>query len=789
MKPARPTHSILSFLLIVSIVGGLLALTTAYTPSSSAAPRHNYGEALQKSLWFYEAQRSGKLPASNRVHWRGGSGLRDGADVGKDLTGGWYDAGDHVKFGFPMAASATMLAWGGVEYRDAYARSGQLPYLLDNLKWATDYFVKAHTAPNELYGQVGNGQADHAWWGPAEVMPMARPAYKISATCPGSDLAGETAAALAAASIVFRPTDAAYADKLLAHARQLYDFADRYRGKYTDCIRDAQAFYNSWSGYNDELLWGALWLHRATGEAGYLAKAESYYNNLSKDYRWTHAWDDKSYGSYVLLAKLTGKAQYRQDAERWLNYWTVGHNGQRVTYTPGGLAWLDQWGSLRYAANTAFIALVYSDWLSDATLKARYRSFAQSQIDYMLGSNPRGRSYVVGFGSNPPTKPHHRTAHGSWTDNISAPAESRHVLYGALVGGPDRSDAYADSRSDYVMNEVATDYNAGFTGALVRLYGELGGTPLAGFPPRETVGEEFYVRASVNAQGSNFVEIKALIGNTSGWPARSSDKLSFRYFFTLEPGVTPEMISVSANYNQCGRAPTGPFQHSSSIYYVVVDCSGVAIYPGGQSAYQKEVQLRISSRGAWDLRNDWSMTGVAAAGTTPTTASNIVLYDNGVRVFGQAPGGVSQQPAPSATPVPSTPVPTATRTPVPTATRTPVPTATRTPAPSTLACEVTYTVYSDWGTGFVAEVFVKNSSATSINGWQLAWSFGGNQKFVNTWNGLFTQSGQQITVRHADWNKLILAGGTASVGFQASYSGTNARPSSFSLNGKTCSVR
>jgi len=73
------------------------------------AQTFNYGEALQKSLFFYEAQRSGDLPASNRVNWRGDSGMTDGSDVGRDLTGGWYDAGDHVKFGLPMAASATML--------------------------------------------------------------------------------------------------------------------------------------------------------------------------------------------------------------------------------------------------------------------------------------------------------------------------------------------------------------------------------------------------------------------------------------------------------------------------------------------------------------------------------------------------------------------------------------------------------------------------------------------------------------------------------------------------------
>ena len=70
--------------------------------------KYNYGEALQKSLLFYELQRSGELPEVVRCNWRGDSCLHDGSDVGVDLTGGWFDAGDHVKFNLPMAYSAAM---------------------------------------------------------------------------------------------------------------------------------------------------------------------------------------------------------------------------------------------------------------------------------------------------------------------------------------------------------------------------------------------------------------------------------------------------------------------------------------------------------------------------------------------------------------------------------------------------------------------------------------------------------------------------------------------------------
>ena len=109
-------------LAVGAVTAALAATVVAIIPTASAAPgSYNYGEALQKSLFFYEAQVAGRKPAWNRVSWRGDSALSDGSDVGLDLTGGWFDAGDHVKFGFPMAFTTTMLAWGAVEYRAAYA--------------------------------------------------------------------------------------------------------------------------------------------------------------------------------------------------------------------------------------------------------------------------------------------------------------------------------------------------------------------------------------------------------------------------------------------------------------------------------------------------------------------------------------------------------------------------------------------------------------------------------------------------------------------------------------------
>jgi len=630
----------------------LTGLVLAGASLQAAAP-YNYGEALQKGVFFYDCQRSGKLPADNRVSWRGDSALADGSDNGVDLTGGWYDAGDHVKFHFPMAASTTILAWGIIENKAAFQSSGQLAPMLSNLRWVCDYFIKCHTAPNEFWGQVGDSGPDHAFWGPCEIMQMARPSFKINAQSPGSDLAGETAAALAACSMVFRASDPTYADTLLSHAKQLYTFADTYRGKYSDSISAAANFYRSWSGYEDELVWGAIWLYQATQDQAYLNRAISSYPNLGYEsqstthsYHWTLGWDDKSYGCYLLMAKLTGQAQYIQDTERWLDYWTVGVNGSKIPYTNGGLAYLDTWGPCRYAATTAFAALIYSDWVTDATKKQRYHDFALGQINYILGSNPKNMSYEVGFGSAWPQRPHHRTSHGSWADSLTTPDLQRHTLYGALVGGPASDDSYPDDRSLYAMSEPACDYNAGFVGALARLYKEYGGTPLANFPVKETPDDEFSVEAALNASYTNFTEIKANVVNKSAWPARMGDKLSFKYFFTLESGVTPAMISVSSPYAN-GATVTGPFLWSGSTYYLNIDFTGQKIYPGGQSQFHREVQFRMTSSGAWDPTNDWSYQGVPTTpGTTPIKVANIVLYDNGVKIYGTEPqAGLPATPA------------------------------------------------------------------------------------------------------------------------------------------------
>ena len=217
---------------------------------------------------------------------------------------------------------------------------------MDSIKWVSDYLIKCHPSPNEFYYQVGDGNADHSWWGPAEVMQMARPSYKVDLNNPGSAVVAGAAAALASTALIFEDTDPAYAATCLSHAKDLFNFADI--TKSDSGYTAANGFYNSHSGFYDELSWAGVWLYLASGENLYLDKAESYVDNWAKEnqsdtiaYTWAHCWDDVHNGAALLLAKVTGKEIYKNSTEAHLDFWTTGYNGNRIRYTPKGLAYLD----------------------------------------------------------------------------------------------------------------------------------------------------------------------------------------------------------------------------------------------------------------------------------------------------------------------------------------------------------------------------------------------------------------------------------------------------------------
>lgn len=436
------------------------------------APCHgSYSDALTQSLRFYRAQRSGRLP-DDAVPWRGDSFLNDRTRDGVDVTGGYFDAGDHVKFLLPQATTLSTLASSIADFRAGYEAAGQYWEALRALKWGTTLLRKCVVKPGRVVGQIGNGRADHARWSRPEDVAEPYPVYELNGTHPGADVVGAMSAALAAASVVFRRSgQAAYADLCRQDALTLFTFGTRNPGLYHLSIPDAAAFYKSTSQY-DDLSLAAAWLHRATGDDGFKTQALTLFrkhatleNGLQ---RWVGSdWDNQVYVAAVQLARLyPDDAQIQQLLQRHRSAWVTGAAG--VKRTPAGLMWLTEWGTLRHSANAALV--IASARMGDRESMC----FAQSQIDYMLGRTG-GRSFVVGFGPNAPTRPHHRASSCPPRPSVCnwnayhAAGPNPYTLHGALVGGPGVDDSYVDSRDDYVANEVAIDYNAGFTGVLAAL--------------------------------------------------------------------------------------------------------------------------------------------------------------------------------------------------------------------------------------------------------------------------------------------------------------------------------
>ncbi|MFI6403729.1 glycoside hydrolase family 6 protein [Streptomyces sp. NPDC050548] len=104
-----------------------------------------------------------------------------------------------------------------------------------------------------------------------------------------------------------------------------------------------------------------------------------------------------------------------------------------------------------------------------------------------------------------------------------------------------------------------------------------------------------------------------------------------------------------------------------------------------------------------------------------------------------------------------------------------------------IPCSVDYKVQNQWDTGFTAAVTITNNSAAKSS-WAVKWSYAGNQKVTSGWNAKISQSGTAVTAANETYNASLPTGSSVSFGFNASYSGTNALPTAFTLDGVTCNV-
>lgn len=744
MSAALLKRKILAAPAAVVLAGAALAAAPAVPASAQAlpdAPGYNLPLALQESLYFYDAQKSGpSLTDSDQpLSWRGDDAPSDSCvplqpmadSVGTNLTaafiaanksvldpgntgclnlyGGFHDAGDTVKFGLPQTYAASVLGWGMYEFPQEYQSTGTWNHAMDEMYWFTNYFLRSLylNSSGQVVAfayQVGEGSVDHSYWGPSELESSTqypRPAYLATSQTPAADQTASAAAALAVMSVLTASSNPSYSAQCLTSAEALFSFSLANPG-----IGYSGGFYNS-SGYLDKEAWAAAWLYLATGQWSYINDIIS--TNAAGDYTgflsaiiqntsdswqntWVMNWDTRWGGVFSLLDPIVQGNANAPDvvqslvhyADTWqLQYWShVPHpdgDTNFITDTPGGLGYLTSWGSLRYDTAAQLEALNYRKNFPSDPDSVLYTNWAMGQMNYIMGDNPANWSYIVGFGSTTPdvgsevggdataaSHPHQGDAQGSLANSQTDPLTDNHILWGALVGGPSSTDQPDDVTTDFVLNEVAVDYNAAFVGALAGLetyYGSEVTQPTTSFTPpaqaqgncdeyQQTCTAPYYVTAALNEDSDQGTQLTINVSNLADEPPHLQSGMSARVYFDISAiyaeGQTISDISTPVYYDAADQIDGNPTPVSapvqwgdadSCLYYVTVDWSKDSIGLPPSRAFEFAINSAIGPdyKYYWNSSASPFMTGLAAGTYASAPDPYIPVYINGQLVYGQTP--------------------------------------------------------------------------------------------------------------------------------------------------------
>jgi hypothetical protein len=688
------------------------------------------GEAFQKALWFLNVNKSGPGVVNTYVQWRGDAHVMDqhikldptaatGVDMSQafitknraildpngtgevDLSGGFHDAGDFIKFGLTTGFTASTLAWSMYEFPDSFRATGLEDEAFNLLRWADDYLMKSTflDASGNVVAfahQVGD-QTDHTCgWMPPELRRIdfcPRKGYFATDEKPASDETASAAAALALTSLVIGGKDAAYADKALKYATALYKFAAKYPDKVGS---DTGGLYTSEYAY-DDLAWAAVWLYLATntqsylddilgpnaGGGGWLDGFPGFVTtclNRTAASCWTesatHDWNSVRTGVFLKMAQLLRDLNHpmakamatiaRGDSMKWPQ--------GTVAMTPAGFSVMYAYGSARYNSAGQFVALLYAKLFGaqDSDAVNAIQPWAKKQMAYILGDNPLGTSYMMGYTNKYCSQPHHAAGHASIWGEPNNPVANRHIIWGALVNGPDGNDGHIDNRADFGSNEVTIDYNVSLIAALAAQY-ELQGTgqcPLANFPPLEPEGDEYYTLTNSNGAGSCRSQVTVTLVNETQHVPRYDTHISVRYFFDiselLAKGGSINDVTASLIYDRGATEfgePTSISKpkvcpKSSSTYYIDIGFEGYQFWGRivqlkAPRTFMLDIGVNNGAGCTWDPSNDWSYAGLVAApaaGVDPPKTPHIPVYSAGVFAWGQEPPSCFDPTTPICTP-------------------------------------------------------------------------------------------------------------------------------------------
>lgn len=538
-------------------LAGMLSADALVT--DPAGDYDNFAKALQYSLYFYDGNMCGpEVEKNNGFAWRAnchaydaevplktmesfdkpdgevGTNLSeefikenyDILNTGKkdgtiDVSGGFHDAGDHVKFGLPEAYSGTTISWGYLEFPEAYKETKQDKHVETIIRYFCDYFMRCtfrdpDTGEVKCFCyQVGDGDIDHAYWQLPQNDKMNRPAWFATPDNPTTCNISNTAACLAINYLNFKESDPKYAEKCLDYAKALYEFAKKNDKAKAVNDQGPDQYYTS-EKWEDDYCFAACWLYLITKDNTYIDDMLPYYDFYAPS-GYCYCWNDMWNGVGILMGRISemyksGKTytekenpvgqcdlaiEYMKAADKnpyeVIDFWgqcAKAYHGYMAgspgTITPQGYWWLNTWGSCRYNTATQFMMLLYDKYNKGKDKYEReserledygFTEWAKGQMEYILGKNDitylekeghGPRCFLVGFDENSAAYPHHRAASG--LTKCEDTDQQLYVLFGALCGGPDAKDCHNDITKDWIYNEVTIDYNAACPGAAAGLY-------------------------------------------------------------------------------------------------------------------------------------------------------------------------------------------------------------------------------------------------------------------------------------------------------------------------------
>ena len=420
-------------------------------------------------------------------------------DYKLDVSGGWYDAGDHGKYVVNSGISVWSLLNAYERGTDGFEDgTGNIPEsgngvsdLLDEARINLDYMLSMQ-APEGAEAAVLRGQVNGQWetaspdvidvsgmvhhksgdtvWARFPLMPHENTANRVL-FAPSTAATLHVAAVGAQCARVFNGIDDVYATKCLAAAKRAFAAAKRVPDAYAYDNFPGTGPYGS-TDIRGEFYWAAAELYAATGDAAYAEDVKTYQAALDQwpvSGRQQPYWGDTTGLGVLTLARLAPDPAIRQEAVGALRQTADAYiaqtrfEGYQIPMNRG--VW--PWGSIGTLASRGMMLGTAYDLTGDV----RYRDGALSLLDYILGRNPRDISYVSGHGENAFKAPHHRHWAGARHEGYPLPPP------GAVSGGPNNTDpagpvsrmiidqchaqtCYADHVDAFELNEVAINWQA-----------------------------------------------------------------------------------------------------------------------------------------------------------------------------------------------------------------------------------------------------------------------------------------------------------------------------------------